>query len=95
LIGYPIWAFLAGHRYPAMPTFGLPCPTTIFTIGMLSFLVAPYPRSPFIVPVAWSFVGAQAALLLSVTQDLALVIAGLVGLVLLMRAKPQAATGRW
>ena len=89
LIAYPAWSWLAGHRYPAMPTFGLPCPTTIFTIGMLSFLVAPYPRSVLVVPVAWSFVGAQAAFLLSVSQDLALVVAGAVGLVLMVRAKPS------
>src|SRR5689334_6714460 len=32
LIAYPAWSVWAGHRYPAMPTFGLPCPTTLFTI---------------------------------------------------------------
>lgn len=51
LVVYPVWSYYAGHRYPALPTFGLPCPTTIFTVGVLAFLVAPYPRSPFVVPV--------------------------------------------
>ena len=32
LIIYPIWGILAGHHYPNMPIFGLPCPTTIFTM---------------------------------------------------------------
>ena len=32
LVLYPAWSWLAGHRYPAVPTFGLPCPTTIFTL---------------------------------------------------------------
>jgi drug/metabolite transporter (DMT)-like permease len=64
LVVYPLWSWLAGHPYPATPTFGLPCPTTIFTIGLLAFLVVPYPRSVFIVPLLWCFIGAQAAILL-------------------------------
>lgn len=86
---YPLWAAYAGHVYPAMPSFGLPCPTTIFTIGMLSFLVAPYPRAPLVAPVLWCFVGSQAALLLSVPQDLALVVAGIVGVALAVRSRPS------
>ena len=48
---YPARTYLMGHRYPAFPTFGLPCPTTLFTIGLLVFLVKPYPRSVLMVPV--------------------------------------------
>jgi hypothetical protein len=40
LLLYPAWSHLAGTLYPAMPTFGLPCPTTIFTVGMLAFLAS-------------------------------------------------------
>lgn len=35
LIIYPLLGYLLGHIYPSSPTFGLPCPTTIFTFGML------------------------------------------------------------
>ena len=90
LVLYPIWSWAAGHPYPHMPTFGLPCPTTIFTIGLLSFLVPPYPRSPFVIPILWCFVGTQAALLLGVHQDFGLVAATLVGTVLLVRSKELA-----
>lgn len=86
LIAYPAWSWYAGHRYPALPTFGLPCPTTLFTIGLSGFLVAPYPRAPLIVPVLWSFVGGQAAFLLDVPQDLGLLVAGVIGLVWLARS---------
>ena len=89
LLVYPAWSFHAGHHYPALPTFGLPCPTTIFTIGMLAFLVAPYPRSPFVVPVLWCFVGGQAAFLFDVPQDLGLVVAGVIGIALLLRSKVE------
>ena len=87
LIVYPVWSHYAGHLYPAIPSFGLPCPTTIFTVGMLAFLVAPYTRSPFVVPVLWCLVGVQAAFFLGVPQDLGLGVAGIVGIVLLARSR--------
>ena len=90
LLAYPAWSMGAGHRYPAMPTFGLPCPTTLFTIGVLSFLVVPYPRSPFVVPVLWCLVGSQAAFLLGVSQDLALLGAAAVGIALMARSRRPA-----
>ncbi len=80
---YPAWSWLAGHAYPFMPTFGLPCPTTIFTIGVLAFLEPPYPRIVHVVPILWCLIGVQAALFLGVPQDLGLVAAGMTGLVLL------------
>lgn len=89
---YPVWSAYVGHPYPATPTFGLPCPTTIFTIGLLCFAVPPTPRSPLIVPLLWSLVGAQAAFLLSVQPDLGLIAAGAVSAALLATAdqKPRA-----
>ena len=87
LIVYPAWSILAGHQYPYMPTFGLPCPTTIFTIGILTFLEGPYPGSTFIVPVMWCLIGAQAAYLLGVHQDLGRIPAGITGLVLIARSR--------
>jgi hypothetical protein len=79
LVVYPVWSAYAGHPYPATPTFGLPCPTTIFTIGLLCFAVPPMPRSPLIVPLLWCLVGAQAAFLLGVQPDLGLIGAAVVG----------------
>lgn len=87
---YPAWTYLAGHHYPAFPTFGLPCPSTLFTIGLLAFLVRPYPRSVLVVPVLWCFVGSQAAFVFDVTADLGLIIAGVFGIALLIRSKPVA-----
>lgn len=92
LVVYPVWSWYAGYHYPFMPTFGLPCPTTIFSIGLLAFLAAPYPRSAHVVPILWCFVGAQAAFLLGVWQDFGLVVAGAVGVVLLTRSKVPATT---
>lgn len=80
LLVYPLLGFLAGHRYPAVPTFGLPCPTTIFTIGVLLLAAPPVPRSLFVVPVLWSAVGSVAAVQLRVPQDYGLLVAGIAGL---------------
>ena len=86
LVVYPVWSSYAGHPYPATPTFGLPCPTTIFTIGLLCFAVPPTPRSPMIAPLLWCLVGAQAAFLLGVQPDLGLIAAAVVGMGLLANA---------
>lgn len=83
---YPAWSVLAGHHYPEFPTFGLPCPTTIFTVGMLAFLVPPYPRATLLAPVLWCLVGSQAAFLLGMPQDLGLLVAAAAGVFLLVRA---------
>ncbi len=89
LVVYPAWTYFSGHRYPAFPTFGLPCPTTLFTIGMLAFLVKPYPRSALVVPVLWCVVGSQAAFVFDVTADLGLIVAGVLGLVLIVQSRGQ------
>jgi len=88
---YPVWSVCSGHGYPAMPTFGLPCPATLFTMGLLAFLVPPYPRSALVVPILWCFVGAQAAFLLGVWQDLGLLVAAALGAVLIVRSSVPAA----
>jgi len=80
LVGYPIVSLLLGRQYPDVPTFGVPCPTTIFTMGMLAFLSRPFPRYVLVVPIAWAFIGGQAAFLLGVPEDLGLWLAGLAGL---------------
>lgn len=87
LVVYPTWSWLSGLRYLEKPTFGLPCPTTIFTVGLLALLVRPYPRSPLVVPVLWSLVGVQAASLLGVPQDLALAVVAVVGIALIARSR--------
>lgn len=87
---YPLWSSCTGHPYPAMPTFGLPCPTTIFTIGILAFARPEYPRSPLIVPALWCLVGGQAAFSLNVPPDYGLFAAFLVAVGLWFRRQHKA-----
>jgi hypothetical protein len=78
---YPLLGYLAGHRYPATPTFGAPCPTTIFTLGLIFFLRPPFPRTIAVIPLLWTGVGSIAAFKLGVPQDFGLLAAGVLGIV--------------
>jgi len=80
LVVYPLLGHAIGHRYPAAPTFGVPCPTTIFTIGLLLFVAPPVPRAAFLVPLLWTAVGSVAAFSLGVSEDYGLLAAGIVAL---------------
>ena len=86
LVVYPALGHAFGQRYPAVPTFGLPCPTTIFTLGVLLLARPPVPRVLFVVPVLWTAIGTSAAFAFGVWQDLGLLVAGAGGLVALLRA---------
>ena len=57
-----------------IPTFGVPCPTTLFTAGLL-MLTAPRLRMA-IIPVTWSMIAGSAAFVLGVRPDYALPVAG-------------------
>ena len=84
LIIYPSLGMLAGHRYPAAPTFGLPCPTTLFTTGLLLWAIPTLPRPVFIIPVLWSLIGTSAALQLGMVEDLSLAAAAVITTALLV-----------
>lgn len=78
LVGYPVLGFALGHRYPAAPTFGLPCPTTIFTLGLLLWAEPPLPRYVYAIPLLWAVIGTTAALGLGMPEDFGLAIAAAV-----------------
>lgn len=85
LLLYPALGAMLGHRYPAAPTFGLPCPTTLFTFGMLLMASDRLPWTLVVAPLIWAFVGATAAIALGVLEDLALLVVAGAGLWLLFR----------
>ena len=84
LIVYPVLGYWLGHRYPATPTFGLPCPTTIFTFGLLLWTHRRVPLYVLAIPLAWTFLGFWAAISLGVIEDLGLLMAGLIGSMLII-----------
>jgi hypothetical protein len=84
LLVYPVLSAMAGHPYPAGPTFGLPCPTTIFTFGLLLWASRPVPPWVLAVPLAWSLLGASAAVQFGILEDYGLVVAGVLGTVMII-----------
>lgn len=93
LLVYPVLGYILGHVFPASPTFGAPCPTTILTFGILLW-ARDVPRYLLIIPALWSLIGSSAAFSLGVREDFGLLVAGLVGTwVLWVPAKPQVRRG--
>ena len=82
---YPELGRALGHEYPASPTFGLPCPTTIFTLGLFLWVRPSMPLSVVIIPAAWAVVGSFAALQLGVGEDAGLAVSAVLALPFLLR----------
>ncbi len=95
LLIYALLGYWAGHGGMAGPLFGVaPCPTTIFTIGMLLLAHGRWVVWLSIIPMLWSLVGFAAAVQLGVPEDLGLPLAAValaIGLsVDRLRARPPA-----
>lgn len=72
-----------------IPAFGVPCPTTIFTVGLL-LLATSRSRTLAIIPIIWSAIGGSAAFLLGVSADYMLPVAGAVLAVFEVQRSPTA-----
>ena len=78
LLLYPVISIFMGHWYPSAPTFGLPCPTTIFTLGLLLLADKRVPVPLIIIPLLWSVFGFMAAFRFGIWEDTGLLISGIV-----------------
>lgn len=81
---YPFVGYQLGHVYPASPSFGLPCPTVIFTFGMLLWTERPISKWLLVIPFLWSILGVSAAVSLGIWEDLGLLVAGISATVLIL-----------
>lgn len=83
---YPLLGIFFGHAYPYAPMFGVaPCPATIFTFGLLLWTDKQVPKGLLIIPGLWTLVGSTATLFLGVREDAGLLVAGVVGIALLIQ----------
>lgn len=89
LIIYPALGYLQGHIYPDSPTFGLPCPTTIFTFGVLLWVEKKAPVFLIIIPAIWSLIGFSAAIQLGIKEDIGLLVSGLLFIFLVANRNKQ------
>jgi hypothetical protein len=95
MVLYPLLGLSFGHSYPRTPMFGVaPCPTTIFTFGMLLWAKKSVPPYLLVIPLLWSILGMSAAVSLRVPQDYGLVVAGVIGtaLILIQNRKAKSPT---
>jgi hypothetical protein len=81
---YPMLGYFSGHIYPKSPTFGLPCPTAIFTFGLLLWAEKAFPKYLLVIPFIWSVIGFSAAVSLGIREDIGLLIAGVVGSLMIL-----------
>ncbi len=84
MVIYPILGNALGHVYPEAPTFGLPCPTTIFTFGLLLWADGRIAKSVLVIPFLWSLIGFSAAVTLGMLEDTGLLVAGVAGVLLIL-----------
>lgn len=78
MIVYPLIGIAAGHAYPYSPVFGVaPCPSTIFTFGILMQQREGRNVPVLIVPVLWALIGFFAAVNLGIVEDIGLLIAAI------------------
>lgn len=78
LLIYPILGYFLGHVFPHSPTFGAPCPTVIFTFGLLLWTDKKLPKYLLVIPFLWSLLGISAAIQWGVLEDVMLIISGVV-----------------
>jgi hypothetical protein len=81
---YPLVGMLLGHGYPKAPLFGVaPCPTAIFTCGLLLWTGARVPKYLLVVPLLWAALASPAAIGQGVIEDAMLPVAALLATALL------------
>lgn len=85
---YPLVGYLLGHGYPYSPLLGVaPCPTTIFTFGLLIFTKQDIPFNVLWIPVFWSLVGSNAAWAFGIWEDIGMLTAMIISLALIIFGK--------
>ena len=85
---YPLIEYIAGHSYPRIPLFGVaPCPTIIFSLALLIGSIPKVDKKIFILliipAISYGFI---VPITLGVWADLMLLVAGIYGLVMLMKS---------
>ncbi len=86
MVAYPLIGLLDGEPWPRLALVGVaPCPTTLFTFGILLLAERRAPLHLLVLPVLWSLIGGAAGWLIHIPQDLALPVAALLAVLLAIR----------
>jgi hypothetical protein len=94
-VAYPLLGAALGHPYPRAPLLGVaPCPTTIFTFGILLLFEGTVPVALYAIPFLWSLLGVSAAAQLGIREDWGLAVAGVAGTAILVARRRHAVEAR-
>lgn len=69
---YPFITPISGMEYPRLPVFGIPCPTTLITVGALLMVPRKQVRPVSVIPIIWAVIGGSTVFLFKVWPDLML-----------------------
>jgi hypothetical protein len=83
LVIYPVLGSVLGHGYPMAPTFGAPCPSTIFTFGILLWARPWVPLRLVVIPFVWAVLAAPAAIGWGVIEDAGMPLIAVVAVVVM------------
>ena len=84
IFGYQALENLLGRGYPEILSFGMfPCPTVIFSLGILLWTGKKFPSYILIFPIIQALSGFIPAFIIGIIEDIGLIISGLLALSLL------------
>lgn len=84
MVGYLLVGYFLDHIYPQSVSIILaPCPTVVFTFGLLLMTDKKVPKYILIIPLFWSLCGII-PVLMGISEDIGLIIAGVAGTILIL-----------
>lgn len=87
LIIYPLISYLSSGLFSETIALGLPCPTTIFTFGILMLTNKKMSKYLLIIPSIWAIIGTGAATNFGIYQDYVMLLSAIVANIYLIRRK--------
>jgi hypothetical protein len=92
LVIYPVVGLALGHTFPSAPTFGVPCPVTIFTFGLLLWVEPRVPRSLLWIPAIWALIGTTAVRAYGMIEDVGMIVAAVTATAMILTRRSYATT---
>lgn len=89
LLVYPLILSMSGHHFPSTPTFGVPCPATIFTFGLFCVFASSIPVQLLVIPLMWTVFATSAIAHLDVAADYGMAVAAVAAVVAWLAAHPS------
>jgi hypothetical protein len=84
MVGYPLIEYLLGRGYPSLLSFGMvPCPTTVFTLGLLLWTDKKPPKYILIIPFLYTLSG-PLPVYLGIVEDVGMIVLGIAATILLL-----------